>query len=250
MISIKDVWISFGDNEVLKGLSLDMQEGETIVIIGQSGCGKSVLLKTIVGLLIPDKGDVYFEDKPIKRISKRELYEIRRKIGMVFQSSALFDSLSVWENVGLSLLEHSRRPPKEVRMIATEKLTLVGLHGVEDKYPAELSGGMKKRVGIARAIAMEPEFVLYDEPTTGLDPIIADRINELILQLQKKLNITTIAVTHDMTSAYKIANRIAMIYDGKIIFDGTPREIQKTENGYVQQFINGEGEGPITGGDS
>ncbi len=249
MISIKDVWIAFGENEVLKGLDLDIEEGETIVIIGQSGCGKSVLLKTIVGLLIPDKGDVFFEDTPIKRISKRQLYEIRRKIGMVFQSSALFDSLSVWENVGLSLLEHSRRPAREVRKIAGEKLALVGLHGVEDKYPAELSGGMKKRVGIARAIAMEPKFVLYDEPTTGLDPIIADRINELVLQLQKKLNITTIAVTHDMTSAYKIANRIAMIYDGRIIFDGTPGEIQKTENGYVQQFINGEGKGPITGGD-
>jgi phospholipid/cholesterol/gamma-HCH transport system ATP-binding protein len=248
LISIKDVWISFGDNQVLKGLDLDIEEGETIVIIGQSGCGKSVLLKTIVGLLVPDKGNVYFENTAIKHISKRELYEIRRKIGMVFQSSALFDSLSVWENVGLSILEHSRRPQREVRRIATEKLALVGLNDVEDRYPAELSGGMKKRVGIARAIAMEPQFVLYDEPTTGLDPIIADRINELILRLQEKLNITTIAVTHDMTSAYKIANRIAMIYDGKIIFDGSPQEIQKTDNPFVQQFINGEGEGPITGG--
>lgn len=249
MISIRGVWLSFGSNQVLKGLDLDIEEGETIVIIGQSGCGKSVLLKTIVGLLVPDGGDVYFEETPLKRISKRDLYDIRKKIGMVFQSSALFDSLSVWENVGLSLLEHSRRPPKVVRGIAIEKLALVGLHDVEDKYPAELSGGMKKRVGIARAIAMEPKFVLYDEPTTGLDPIIADRINELVLELQKKLNITTIAVTHDMTSAYKIANRIAMIYDGKIIFDGSPKEIQITDNPYVQQFINGEGKGPITGGD-
>jgi phospholipid/cholesterol/gamma-HCH transport system ATP-binding protein len=242
------VWIAFGDNQVLKGLDLAIEEGETIVIIGQSGCGKSVLLKTIVGLLAPDRGDIYFENTPLKKLSKRELYEIRKKIGMVFQSSALFDSLSVWENVGLALLEHSRKRQKEVRRIALEKLALVGLHDVEDKYPAELSGGMKKRVGIARAIAMEPEFVLYDEPTTGLDPIIADRINELILQLQKKLNITTVAVTHDMTSAYKIADRIAMIYDGKIIYDGSPAEIQKTENPYVQQFINGEGKGPITGG--
>jgi phospholipid/cholesterol/gamma-HCH transport system ATP-binding protein len=248
LINIQDVWIAFGDNQVLKGLDLAIEEGETIVIIGQSGCGKSVLLKTIVGLLAPDRGDIYFENTPLKKLSKRELYEIRKKIGMVFQSSALFDSLSVWENVGLALLEHSRKRQKEVRRIALEKLALVGLHDVEDKYPAELSGGMKKRVGIARAIAMEPEFVLYDEPTTGLDPIIADRINELILQLQKKLNITTVAVTHDMTSAYKIADRIAMIYDGKIIYDGSPAEIQKTENPYVQQFINGEGKGPITGG--
>jgi phospholipid/cholesterol/gamma-HCH transport system ATP-binding protein len=249
LISIKDVWLAFGENQVLKGLNLDIEEGETIVIIGQSGCGKSVLLKTIVGLLVPDKGEIFFENISLKHIAKRDLYDIRKKIGMVFQSSALFDSLSVWENVGLSLLEHSRHPQKEVRRIATEKLELVGLQDVEDKYPAELSGGMKKRVGIARAIAMEPQFVLYDEPTTGLDPIIADRINELILQLQEKLNITTIAVTHDMTSAYKIANRIAMIYDGKIIFDGSPEEIQKTDDPYVQQFINGEGKGPITGGD-
>ncbi len=242
------MWISFDENQVLRGLDLNIEEGETIVVIGQSGCGKSVLLKTIVGLLIPDKGEIHFENVSLKRISKRELYKIRKRIGMVFQSSALFDSLSVWENVGLALLEHSRLPYKEVRQIATEKLALVGLRDVEEKYPAELSGGMKKRVGIARAIAMEPQFVLYDEPTTGLDPIIADRINELILELQEKLNITTVAVTHDMTSAYKIADRIAMMYDGKIIFDGSPEEMQKTENPYVQQFINGEGKGPITGG--
>jgi len=248
MILLKNIWKSFGENQVLKGLNLRIEEGETIVVIGQSGCGKSVLLKTIVGLLIPDNGDVVIENISLKNISKKKLYEIRKKIGMVFQGSALFDSLSVWENVGLSLIEHSRMSKDDVKKLATEKLKLVGLSNVENKYPAELSGGMKKRVGIARAIAMNPKFVLYDEPTTGLDPIIADRINDLIIELQKKLKITTIAVTHDMTSAYKIADRIAMLHNGKIIFEGTPAEVQQTKNSFVQQFINGKGEGPITGG--
>jgi len=248
MIRIKGLWKSFGDNKVLKGVNLDIETGETIVVIGQSGCGKSVLMKTIVGLLIPDDGEIEIENVSLKNISRKKLLEIRKKIGMVFQSSALFDSFSVWENVGLGLIEHSKMSQDEIMRIAREKLKLVGLSDVEDMYPAELSGGMKKRVGIARAIAMNPQFVLYDEPTTGLDPIIADRINNLIVELQKELNITTIAVTHDIISAYKIADRIAMLYDGEIIFDGTPKEVQNTDNPYVQQFIKGEGEGPISGG--
>lgn len=248
MIRIKGLWKSFGDNKVLKGLNLDIETGETIVVIGQSGCGKSVLMKTIVGLLIPDDGEIEIENVSLKNISRKKLLEIRKKIGMVFQSSALFDSFSVWENVGLGLIEHSKMSQDEIMRIAREKLKLVGLSDVEDMYPAQLSGGMKKRVGIARAIAMNPQFVLYDEPTTGLDPIIADRINNLIIELQKELNITTIAVTHDIISAYKIADRIAMLYDGEIIFDGTPKEVQNTDNPYVQQFIKGEGEGPISGG--
>ena len=248
MIRIKGLWKSFGDNQVLKGLDLNIETGETIVVIGQSGCGKSVLLKTIVGLLIPDEGEIEIENVSLKNISRKKLLELRKKIGMVFQSSALFDSFSVWENVGLGLIEHSKMSQDEIMRIAREKLKLVGLSDAEDMYPAELSGGMKKRVGIARAIAMNPQFVLYDEPTTGLDPIIADRINNLIIELQKKLNITTVAVTHDITSAYKIAHRISMIYDGKIIFDGIPKEVQNTDNPYVQQFIKGEGEGPIAGG--
>ncbi|MBA7643751.1 putative ribonucleotide transport ATP-binding protein mkl [subsurface metagenome] len=248
MIRIKGLWKSFGDNKVLKGVNLDIETGETIVVIGQSGCGKSVLMKTIVGLLIPDDGEIEIENVSLRNISRKELLEIRKKIGMVFQSSALFDSFSVWENVGLGLIEHSKMSQDEIMRIAREKLKLVGLSDVEDMYPAELSGGMKKRVGIARAIAMNPQFVLYDEPTTGLDPIIADRINNLIIELQKELNITTVAVTHDIISAYKIADRIAMLYDGEIIFDGTPKEVQNTDNPYVQQFIKGEGEGPISGG--
>lgn len=248
MIRIKGLWKSFGDNKVLKGLNLDIETGETIVVIGQSGCGKSVLMKTIVGLLIPDDGEIEIENVSLKNISRKRLLEIRKKIGMVFQSSALFDSFSVWENVGLGLIEHSKMSQDEIMRIAREKLKLVGLSDIEDMYPAELSGGMKKRVGIARAIAMNPQFVLYDEPTTGLDPIIADRINNLIIELQKELNITTVAVTHDIISAYKIADRIAMLYDGEIIFDGTPKEVQNTDNPYVQQFIKGEGEGPISGG--
>jgi len=248
MIKLIDLWKSFGNNQVLKGLDLNIEEGETIVIIGQSGCGKSVLLKTVVRLLEPDRGEIEIEDISLRNISKHELYEIRKKIGMVFQGSALFDSLNVWENVGLGLIEHSKMNRAEIRKIAREKLKLVGLINVGDKYPAELSGGMKKRVAIARAIAMDPKFVFYDEPTTGLDPIIADRINDLIIELQKKLKITTVAVTHDMISAYKIANRIAMLYNGRIIFDGTPNEVQNTDNSYVQQFINGKGKGPISGG--
>ena len=248
MIKLIDLWKSFGNNQVLKGLDLNIEEGETIVIIGQSGCGKSVLLKTVVRLLEPDRGEIEIEDISLRNISKHELYEIRKKIGMVFQGSALFDSLNVWENVGLGLIEHSKMNRAEIRKIAREKLKLVGLINVDDKYPAELSGGMKKRVAIARAIAMDPKFVFYDEPTTGLDPIIADRINDLIIELQKKLKITTVAVTHDMISAYKIANRIAMLYNGRIIFDGTPNEVQNTDNSYVQQFINGKGKGPISGG--
>ncbi|TET80123.1 MAG: ABC transporter ATP-binding protein [Candidatus Cloacimonadota bacterium] len=248
MIRIKGLWKSFGDNKVLKGVNLDIETGETIVVIGQSGCGKSVLMKTIVGLLIPDDGEIEIENVSLKNISRKKLLEIRKKIGMVFQSSALFDSFSVWENVGLGLIEHSKMSQDEIMRIAREKLKLVGLSDVEDMYPAELSGGMKKRVGIARAIAMNPQFVLYDEPTTGLDPIIADRINNLIIELQKELNITTVAVTHDIISAYKIADRIAMLYDGEIIFDGTPKEVQNTDNPYVQQFIKGEGEGPVSGG--
>jgi len=248
MIKLIDLWKSFGNNQVLKGLDLNIEEGETIVIIGQSGCGKSVLLKTVVRLLEPDRGEIEIEDISLRNISKHELYEIRKKIGMVFQGSALFDSLNVWENVGLGLIEHSKMNRAEIRKIAREKLKLVGLINVGDKYPAELSGGMKKRVAIARAIAMDPKFVFYDEPTTGLDPIIADRINDLIIELQKKLKITTVAVTHDMISAYKIANRIAMLYNGRIIFDGTPNEVQNTDNPYVQQFINGKGKGPISGG--
>ena len=246
MIKIEDLHKSFGNNHVLRGINLDVKKGETMVVIGGSGAGKSVLIKCIIGLLKPDSGKIYINGQDITTLKEREMDRLRKKMGMLFQSSALFDSLPVWENVGFGFLEHTKMSPKEIREMASSKLRMVGLFGVEDMMPAELSGGMKKRVGLARAIAMDPEIILYDEPTTGLDPIMADVINELIIDLKKKLNITSIAITHDMVSAYKIADRIAMLYEGKIIEVGTPDEIKMSKNPIVQQFIQGKASGPIT----
>ncbi|RKZ24691.1 ABC transporter ATP-binding protein, partial [bacterium] len=204
-----------------------------------------VLLKHIVGLLKPDKGRVVVDGIEVHRVSRREVFDLRRRFGMVFQGSALFDSLTVKENVAIGLREHLKLSEEEIDRIVKEKLELVGLRNVEHLKPAELSGGMKKRVGIARALAMDPEYILYDEPTTGLDPIMADRINELILSLKHRLHKTTIVVTHDMKSAFKVGDRIAMIYDGRIIFEGTPEEVEKSDNPYVRQFVEGLAEGPI-----
>ena len=244
-IKVVGVEKSFGDNRVLRGTDLKITRGETIVIIGRSGCGKSVLLKHMIGLLKPDKGKVFVDGTEVTTLGQRRLFELRQKFGMLFQSAALFDSLTVWENVGLGLIEHTDLPMDEIRSRAVEKLALVGLGGVEDIKPAELSGGMKKRVGLARAIAMDPEIILYDEPTTGLDPIMADVINELICNLKKTLSITSVAVTHDMTSAYKIGDRIAMLYEGQIIYDGTPEEVKCCGHPVIQQFVEGRAEGPI-----
>jgi phospholipid/cholesterol/gamma-HCH transport system ATP-binding protein len=246
MIDIIDIRKSFGPARVLDGVNLKVKKGETVVVIGRSGCGKSVLLKHIIGLMKPDSGRILVDGEDVVALEGEALYAFRRKFGMLFQGSALFDSLSVWENVGLGLLEHTALSDQEVRRRASEKLELVGLSGVEDARPAELSGGMKKRVGLARAIAMDPEVVLYDEPTTGLDPIMADVINHLIRTLQATLKITSIAVTHDMKSAYAIGDRLAMLYGGKIVFDGTPDEIVGTRDATVRQFIEGRAEGPIS----
>ena len=245
MIKFEEVEKFFGKNQVLKGLDLEINKRETLVIIGQSGCGKSVLLKHIVGLLSPERGRVIVDGVDITQISQKELYEIRRKFGMVFQSSALFDSLTVGENVILGIRERGGFSEKNMENICNEKLELVGLSGTSHLKSAELSGGMKKRAAIARALAMDPEYILYDEPTTGLDPITADRINELILSLQKGLHKTTIAVTHDMHSAYKIADRIAMLHEGKVVFTGNPEQVRSSNNPILKQFINGNSEGPI-----
>ncbi|MGQ9706131.1 MAG: ABC transporter ATP-binding protein [bacterium] len=245
IIEAKDLYKTFEDNPVLVGMNLEIYEGEVIVIIGRSGCGKSVFLKHIIGIMKPDRGAVYYDGIDIGQLNDRELNEIRKNFGMLFQGSALFDSLSVKENVCFHFYEFTKMPEDKIVEIAREKLKMVGLTGVEDMYPAELSGGMKKRVGLARAIAAEPKVILYDEPTTGLDPIMADVINELILKLQRELNITSVVVTHDMVSAYKIADRIAMLYDGKIIEVGTPDEIRNTEEPVVKQFITGSSVGPI-----
>jgi phospholipid/cholesterol/gamma-HCH transport system ATP-binding protein len=245
MIEIKEVHKSFGGNKVLNGVDLNINTGETIVILGRSGCGKSVLLKHIIGLMKPDKGEIFIDGEEITAFSYKKLYELRRRFGMLFQGAALFDSMTVEENVGLGLAEHTDLSKEKISEIVKEKLRLVGMAGVENLKPAELSGGMKKRVGLARAIAMDPDIVLYDEPTTGLDPIMADVINELIISLRNTLKITSIAVTHDIVSAYKIADRIAMLYEGKIIWVGTPEETRNTTDPVVMQFIHGSSVGPI-----
>jgi phospholipid/cholesterol/gamma-HCH transport system ATP-binding protein len=245
MIEIKSVFKSFGSNQVLRGMDLTINKGETMVILGRSGCGKSVLLKLIMGLLKPDSGKILVNGDEITSLNDNQLNKLRQKFGMLFQASALFDSMTVDENVGLGLREHTKLPEEEVKKKVKDKLKMVGLSGVEQIKPAELSGGMKKRVGLARAIAMDPEYVLYDEPTTGLDPIMADVINELIVHLRNTLSITSIAVTHDIVSAYKIADRIAMLYEGKIIFIGTPEQVKNTDHPVVRQFIEGSAQGPI-----
>jgi len=249
LIMVRDLCKSFGSNHVLQGLNLEVNRGEDIVVIGGSGTGKSVLIKCIIGLLKPDRGTIYIDGEEITYYNEAKLNEIRKKFGMLFQFGALFDSMPVWENVGFGLKQHTNLKDNEIRDIVAEKLAMVGLKGVEYLMPSELSGGMKKRVSLARAIAMEPEILLYDEPTTGLDPIMADVINELIIQLREKLRVTSIAITHDMKSAYKIGDRIAMLYKGKIIEVGTPDEIKNSKNEIVQQFIQGKSEGPITRGE-
>jgi len=245
MIEIIDLHKSFGDNKVLDGVNLTINKGETTTIIGRSGVGKSVLLKHIIGLVKPDEGKILIDGEDITLYKNEKLVKLRHRFGMLFQSSALFDSMTVEENVGLGLREHTKLPEEEIREIVREKLRLVGLSGVENSKPAELSGGMKKRVGLARAIAMNPEYILYDEPTTGLDPIMADAINYLIIRMKNELNITSIAVTHDIVSAYKISSRIAMIYEGKIIFVGSPEEVKNTDDPIVRQFVEGKAQGLI-----
>jgi phospholipid/cholesterol/gamma-HCH transport system ATP-binding protein len=217
-----------------------------LVIIGRSGCGKSVLLKHIIGILKPDAGEIHVDNQHVALLKGNDLVKLRMKFGMLFQGAALFDSLSVYENVGFALLEHSNLSEEEIRKRVRQSLISVDLPNIEEKKPAELSGGMKKRVGLARAICNKPQIILYDEPTTGLDPIMADMINELIIRLKEQLKVTSIVVTHDMVSAYKVATRIAMLYEGKIIAQGTPDEIKNTTDPIVRQFITGAAHGPIT----
>ncbi len=245
MIEIIELYKSFGKNHVLRGVNLRVGKGESVVVIGGSGSGKSVLIKNIIGLLKPDSGKVIIDGIDITVLKEKELYEVRKKFGMLFQYAALFDSLKVWENVAFALIRQKGMSEREAKEIAQEKLRMVGLVGVEDLMPSELSGGMKKRVGLARAIAHEPEILLYDEPTTGLDPIMADAINDLIIEMKNRLKVTSVAITHDMNSAYKIADRIAMLYNGVIIETGTPEEIRNTANPIVRQFITGSAIGPI-----
>jgi phospholipid/cholesterol/gamma-HCH transport system ATP-binding protein len=246
MIKMQGIEKSFGANHVLRGVDLEVKEGETLTIMGGSGTGKSVLIKHMVGLLKPDKGRIWIDDTEITNLEDEELQKTQMRFGYLFQSGALFDSLTVGENILFGIKNLRPEPLKRGNSVAAEKLELVGLKPeVADLKPAELSGGMKKRVGLARAIAYEPDYILYDEPTTGLDPIMSDVINDLILGLQKKIGVTSVVVTHDMNSAYKISNRMAMLYQGKIVAIGTPDEIRNTTNPLVKQFVTGSSQGPI-----
>jgi len=248
VIEIRDVHKSFGPHQVLRGVDLTIQTGESLVVLGQSGSGKSVLLKLIIGLLPPDRGTILVDGLEVNRLKYDELAELRKRFGMLFQMAALLDSMTVGQNVGLALTEHGGMPRAAVDRVVAEKLAMVHLQGIEEKKPADLSGGMKKRVGLARAIAMDPDYILYDEPTTGLDPVTAQQINVLIRELQEQLNVTSIVVTHDMQSAYYVGDRLCLLHQGRIHFDGTPDEIQRSIDPVVRQFIRAEAEGPLTNG--
>jgi len=245
MIELVDIHKSFGEQKVLDGLNLHIEDGKTTVIIGKSGGGKSVLLKHIIGLLKPDSGQVLVDGLDITTLSDRELNEVRKNFGMLFQEAALFDSMNVGDNVAFPLREHTKKKEKEIREIVDERLRAVGLHGVESKMPSELSGGMRKRVGLARALAMHPQVILYDEPTTGLDPIMTEAINDLIINTQKNFNVTCVVISHDIESIFEIGHNIAMLYDGKIVEYGTPEVIRQSDNPVLKQFLSGSLVGPI-----
>lgn len=245
IISLSNVSKSFGRRAIIQNVSFDVFRGETFVIMGCSGSGKSTLLRLINGTLTPDKGSITIRGKNIVGMDPKELDELKRSLGMVFQYSALLDSLTVEDNVALPIREHTRTPENIVRIIVKMKLALVGLSGIERLYPSEISGGMRKRVGFARAIALDPQIVFYDEPTSGLDPVFGGVINRLIRDLSLKLSITSLVVTHDMQSVFSIADRIAMVHEGKLIDLQKPEVIRASENPHVKQFINGLPEGPI-----
>jgi phospholipid/cholesterol/gamma-HCH transport system ATP-binding protein len=239
VIELRGVQKRFGPLQVLRGVDIALREGQTTVIIGESGAGKSVILKHITCLLRPDAGQVFYRGTRIDTSGEKDLVEIRRHFGFLFQMGALFDSMTAGENVAFPLVEHTSRSKNQIVRIVADKLRMVGLDGIQNKRPAELSGGQRKRVALARAIALEPDVVLYDEPTTGLDPVRADVINELILKLARELTITSVVVTHDMTSAYKVADRIIMLHEGLIIADGPPDAIRSSTDERVRRFIEG-----------
>ena len=240
MIQLKDVHKSFGRKKVLQGFTLDIPEGETMVIIGYSGSGKSVAIKHIVGLLTPDRGTVFVDGAEVPVLKRDELYELRATIGYVFQFAALFDSLTIGENVAMALRRHAHVAEREIRDRVHEVLDLVDLPNVTERYPGELSGGMRKRVGIARAIAARPKYVLYDEPTTGLDPVTSAVIDEMIIRMRERLGVTSVVITHDMRSAYHVGTTIAMLYNGQVRQVGSVEEIQKTRDPVVRQFVEGK----------
>ena len=239
MIEARQLKKSFGPQRVLDGVNLRVEKGESVVIIGRSGGGKSILLKHLIGLLRPDEGDVIIAGESIAQMNERQLFKVRRKFGMLFQGAALFDSLTVAENVGFVLQREGKLSEPEVAKKVDQALDMVDLGGTQNKMPAELSGGMRKRVGLARAIIYQPEIVLYDEPTTGLDPIVADSIDQLIVRVREQLEVTTVVVTHDMRSARRIGQRILMLYNGRIHFAGSPDEVFQSKDPVVYRFVNG-----------
>lgn len=245
IVQLCQVYKSFGEKHVLKGLNLDIRKGESFVILGPSGCGKSVTIKLITGLLPADAGKICYNGQDISILNYSQLAEIRKKIGMLFQNAALFDSLTVGENVAFGLRKHHELTETEINTRVCEALSMVGLEGTEDKMPSELSGGMRKRAGLARAIVLKPDVIFYDEPTTGLDPIMASEIDHLIIKLQKELNCTSIIITHDLNSAFRIADRIGLHWDGKIWETATPEKFVESQSPMVQQFLHGKSEGPI-----
>jgi phospholipid/cholesterol/gamma-HCH transport system ATP-binding protein len=245
-ISLRNLYKSFDGKQVLRDMSIDVSQGESLVIVGGSGTGKSVTLKHIIGLIKPDKGHVFITGQDITEMNDVDLNKFRRHFGMAFQEGALFDSMSVFENIAFPLRRHTKMTEAQVRARVEECLEDVHLHNVEKKRPSELSGGMRRRVGFARAISLKPDILLFDEPTTGLDPVISDVIADLIVEMDQKLGTTTVTITHDMKVAFKIADRVAMLYEGRIIEEGTPEEFQASQNPIVQQFIEGRAQGPLT----
>ncbi|MCB9853295.1 MAG: ABC transporter ATP-binding protein [Phycisphaerales bacterium] len=239
MIELRNVSKRFGALQVLDGVDLSLRRGETTVVIGESGTGKSVLLKHIIGLLRPDSGEIWFDGQRIDTLNEQSLVPIRRRMGFLFQMAALFDSMTVGENVGFPLTEHSGLKPAQIDEIVAEKMKMVGLTGLQDRTPGQISGGQKKRVALARAIALDPEVVFYDEPTTGLDPVRADVINEMILKLKRELQVTGIVVTHDMVSAFKVGDRIVMLNKGRIIADAVPDWFRTCDDPRVRRFVDG-----------
>jgi phospholipid/cholesterol/gamma-HCH transport system ATP-binding protein len=248
VVELRDVVMQFEEKKVLDGVSLQVQPLERLVIMGQSGSGKSTILRLILGILYPTSGSIFFKQFEISRLPRRKLQQIRRRIGMVYQYSALLSSRNVRDNVALPLEELTDKSPEEIDQIVDEKLDLVGMKDSKDMMPSELSGGMRKRVSLARALVMDPELMLYDEPTAGLDPVIKSVIDELIMSLTEKSNVTSIIVTHEMDSAFRMATRMAMLYQGKIIEDGTPEQFRQSTNPVVAQFLSGSTEGPILEG--
>ncbi len=246
VVKVQDIHKAFGDRHILNGTTLEIYKGETFVIMGGSGCGKSTLLRHMIGALKLDSGKVFLLGKELATLNESEMDEIKKKIGMCFQSSALFDSMTVGENISLPLREHTKLDESVINIVVKMKLELVGLRGFQDLMPSQLSGGMRKRVGLARAIVMDPQIIFYDEPSAGLDPIVGAVIDKLILDLSKKLSITSIVVTHDMNSVFRIADRIAMLHMGKVLQVGTPDEIKNTKNELIQQFIKGQPDGPVS----